>query len=372
MKRNECVPPQLAAELTPHVAIFTTPANFDHEKIRVGEFKGLVYIEVLGASDQGRLVAIWRDEQAYKAAAARFLHRVGLDQVAPMWEGFQLAILTPLKGFLTLLTPARLLAGISTLALVLGNFSTIRDIVSSAIFPPSIQASLQPTSADVVEDDPYRTEASIRNTRSLGNCSIDFAELSVTPANGIEMNPLQDALYSSVKPNERVPLSLTGKALHAGTYSLTVKGTAKAGWFWKTERPFEASAQVTVWRPYVLSPHRDKHVNTNGQLRTAVFELKVGRRYPSGLRAKAVLEPTAGIRFTSVGFPGTPNWPPPTENWSEKGKEIATIEWRTPDLPGLHVVQFNLLLESVGDVGKSDNDWEKIVQNVSCFFNEPQ
>src|SRR5436305_6260576 len=81
-----------AAELTPHVVFFSTPDAFNHEKLKIDAYKGLLHVEILGggAGSEGRLLTAWRDKPAYEAAKPRSVSDTGLATTNLLWEGFYL------------------------------------------------------------------------------------------------------------------------------------------------------------------------------------------------------------------------------------------------------------------------------------------
>ncbi len=362
-------PPEVPADRTPHVVIFSTPAAFHHEEIDVGACKGLLYVEALGGEGDGtgRLLAAWRDRDAYQAARARFLDANEGISEGGAWQGPHLDTLRPKKRWWQQWTPARIWAAVATLFLALAYVEKIRDASGWLIGPPLIETSSKPVPANFLAGEPFLLDVTVRNTRQLGDCVVEFLDQRAEPPNGLVLDQLARRTVPAVKPNGEAILPVTGWAQQEGKYKVVIRARATAGLISSTEE-FEAQADVRVWRALEFGTRRVKNTTAGGKLCEAEVDLHVGRRYPLGIEAEAELKQVPGVHFLAVRFPGTSQFTP--RHTDEPGKEVATLEWRTPELAPMRTTTFSLILESVANAGKTRDEWEAVVRGILCHFNE--
>jgi hypothetical protein len=360
------IPPVLAPELTPHVVFFSTPENFHHETLKVNGYKGLLYSEALGGppGNQGRLLTVWRDQRAYAAVKTRFLEENGLGTDTP-WEGFHLGTRQP-KPYLT---PARIWAAIAALVtiffLVLGRAKEIRDASGWMVGPPVIEASTPSAVTDVLVGEAFKFQVMVRNTRSFGDCFIEFIDPPEHPSS-VQLEPLSHHTVPAINPNHTATVTVSGTAPRKeGEYKIVVKGRATAGWI-PSDRPFEQSALLKVWPLCEFKPHT---VKGNGKRCVAEFELHSGQAFPTGLDVQVRLDRVPGVQFTVVSFRETPQWVP-FQNWDEPGKEVAGMEWSTPPIVAKEVILFTLVLESNAEKGKTSDEWQGVVKDVYFRWNK--
>jgi hypothetical protein len=369
-KRKMTVPPAPATELTPHVVFFSVPASFDYEEFKVGTYKGLLYLEALGAGaeKEGRLLTVWRDKRAYEAANPRFLDDTGLTNNNSLWEGFHLRTSKAEKSRWKRLSPSQIWAVVVTIFLALGYVEKVRDASGWLIGPPRIETSSQSTPIDVLIGEPFKFEVTVRNTRPLGDCFIEFLDVSADEPSVLALDPLALRSVPAVKPDSKAVLPVLGKAMHEGKSKVVIRGQATAGLI-PSKQEFRLSSEINVWPPLKLGLRHLKDTTADGKLCEVEFEFHPGRRFPLGVEAEAKLERVPDVRFIGVRFPGTNDFTP-CESWKVPGKEVATLEWRTPELVPMRRMTFSVLLESVAKQGKTRDEWEVVIQGIYCAFNE--
>jgi len=363
-------PPKLAAELTPHVVIFFTQANFDHKKLEVNAHKGLLYVETLGggAGNSGRLLTVWRDKPAYDAAKPQFLNETGLLNDKTLFEGYHLGTREGEKSFVKRLTLAQICATIAILVVALQNVKIIGDASGWLFGPPAIETSIHSTPTDVLIGEPFKFEMTARNTSPLGESYIEFLKQLANPPNGLSLDQLAVRSVPAIKPDGKAVLPVSGKALSEGKYTVLVEGRAKAGYI-SSKLKFTMSAEVRVWPRLALSARRVKNRTAEGKVCQAEFDLRVGRRFPAGIDAVFKLERVPGVLFIGLSFPGK-NVYTPYQKWDKPGKEVATLEWRSPELIPMTAVPFTIILESTAKQGKTSEEWEAVVQGIQFTYDE--
>jgi len=371
-RNGASVPPAAGAELTPYAVMFAMPAGFNYAgNVNVDAYKGLLYAEALGVSGggDGRLLAVWRDRPAYEAAKASFLDNTGLPPQV-LWEGYHLDVRRPGKPWWRRLTPAGVWAALATLSLVLTNLQTIWSGYGWLVGPPDIQPVVPAEATNVLVNEPFRFEVMERNTRTVGDCSIEFTEESADRPGGLAFDPLMGGLHPGVKPDGTAVLTVSGKGLQEGLYQVRVNGRAKAGVIPSTRDFMTPPAVVRVWgeAPHVVSGPVKKLL-AGGKACEAEFELKTGRGSPDGIVLQALLLRFPGVRFDVVRFPGTTQFTPGPPAGAP-GKEVASIKWKTSELLPKHAIPFTLLLESMAEKGKTAEDWDTVVQAVQ-FVPQP-
>lgn len=173
-RRSKIIPPLSLEETTPQAVIFSTPTDFEYTKIDVGTYKGLLYMEVLGATagNNGRILTVWRSRSAYEAAKPRFLSGANLEEARVLFEGFHLDTCLANKSWWRRLTLSQIWAGIATIFLALGYVGQIRDASGWLFGPPKIERSVPPVPIDVLLGERFKCEVAARNIRSLGDCYI--------------------------------------------------------------------------------------------------------------------------------------------------------------------------------------------------------
>ena len=369
-RSRKAVVPTPAAELTPHAVLFSVPTAFRYEKVEVGTYRGLLYMEALGSGSkqEGRLLTIWRDNTAYQAAQPRFLHDTGLTSNDAVWEGFHLDTCLAKRRWWRRLTLTQVWAGLATLFLLLGYAQQARDACGWLVGPPAIEPSIESAPINILAGEPFKFTVAVRNTRALGDCFIEFLDQSVDSSDALALDPLSLRSFPAVKPNGEAVLPVSGKAKQEGEFNVIVKGRATAGLIW-SERTFESPRKVKVWRPVAIGPRRVKHTTKDGKSCEAEFKLLVGRHFPVGLEAEAKLERVPNVCFVGVRFPDMHSASPPHETM-RPGHEVATLEWRTRELAPMCVAPFTLLLKNVGSQNKTREQWEAIVESIQCTFSE--
>jgi hypothetical protein len=361
-------PPALGTELTPHAVLFATPANFNHaQKVKADGYKGLLYVESFGggAGNDGRLLVVWRDHAAFDAAKDQFLQDTGLTNM--LWEGYHLDNRQPGKPWWRRMTLTGIWAAVATISLVLSNLQTIYNGRGWLVGPPLIETNAPTAGQDVLVGDPFNFEVSARNVRPVGDCFIEFIEPSADRPGGLSFNSLR-ASHPGVKPDGVVSFSVSGTASQEGEYQVVVPVNATAGVI-PSVRKFAVAVAVRVWQPLALGPRRVKNRRADGKTCEAEFELDAGRPYSDGVDAQAVLIGFAGVRFIGVRFPGT------TQFFSDQpskkiGKEVASLDWTTPEILPKHKIPFTLLLESTAEKGKTAEEWDTVIQSIQFEFNQ--
>lgn len=358
---NSPQPPAAPAASPPHVAVFRTPAGFDATRIKIDDYRGLLYVESLGrgATRDGRLLTVWRDRAAYRATAPRFNAGSGLTPLRPPWQGFHLgtrAIKPPrLKRLLIWLPYAW--AVLATLVAVLDYPDKFVDRFG----PPTVEASIESAPIDVLVGDPVKFKVGVRNTRAIGECFVAFTSQSVSPPNGIALKSVGAHSVPGVKPDDIASVPVEGTAIGPGLYTISIEGRATAGLL-RQQQPFKLEPQVRIWPALEVTEGRVKELLDGSKACKAEFQMRPGREFARGVAMEALLEHVPRVRFRFVLYPEFASRDAPSENWGTPGQEIAKAAWKTGELKAMRPKSFWIVL--VGDQARNRDEWELVVRSV--------
>jgi hypothetical protein len=353
----------------PYVAEFAIQPRFDLATVKPADWKGLLYAQVLVGEKECRLLTFWTDQRDFAVIKEVFPARLGLtgDAAQPAWAGFHRDAKRPStphwRASLTTIW-----AAVATLFVVLGYFDKLRDAFAWMVVPPKAVIAEATRPADVLIGEEFEVPFEVHNVRSLGTCNVHFdaprfEPLEGSPANGLELaHPVAD--YPSLKSGDKQVVKVSGKAVKAGDYRITLTGVSRSGFLFPAA-PLTSEQTVNVWLPWRVGERRlaklDKHYCV------AEVDLWVGRTFPGGLEALARLARLPGVRFQVVISPRVSR-ADPAQEFGRKGAEVAMLRWWFGSLEGLKRVPFSLELGS--DDERTPENWRQVIQQIDFDFQE--
>jgi hypothetical protein len=261
------------------------------------------------------------------------------------------------------------ITAIAAVLLLLLAFVEQRLDLSGLQFDRSdFETSIPPEEVDVMRGELFNFDVRARNSRRHGTCSIRYLPPAAAPEKGIDFAQVYGTYFPGVPPGSDTTFRISGKAVRAGDYKVTIKGIARAGLI-RREIPFEQSVDVRVWLPWSIGTRTVKQISPDGKRCEAEFEFRPGRRYARGLKSEAKVERLGRVRIRFVRFPGTDQFEP-FEEWDRPGKEVAILDWNTGEIRAMRVISFTLMIETDAEKGKTLADWECLVQKIHFSFNE--
>lgn len=354
-------------ETPPYVVEFQVPTQFDSATVDLGQFKGLLYLQVLVKGLDLRLLTFWTSQQAYLPVQALFPTRIGLASgTAPSWEGFHReARGRKVVSWWTIVTAGW--AAIATFFVILGYSEKLRDAFAWIIAPPQLVAFGPPLPVEVVVGEAFDIDFKVRNVSSLGISSIHFdseqfldSGNTVAPAHGLELLHLADARFAAMKPNDEKSFKLFGKALQAGTYEVIVKGDSHSG-IWS--KPISVSGVVRVWKPLDFGERR----LGDNQLRECAVVVKffVGRPQAK-VDIQANLAGEAGVTFENqLQFPNSSTGR--VGHIDTPGKENTFLRWQAENLLDAKK-SYEVILRLKSQTDRTSQEWEGIVKKIEFRF----
>jgi len=280
--------PPLPAESTAYVTIFKVPVTFDPLSVPIDECPGLQYCQVLknNANTESRLLAVWRDHDAFRAVNRAFLAHMGFTAADCIdWEGLHCGLRQPKPSWKRFLTFANILATVSTVALFFGNIESIIDFFGSHFGPPQIDAPNTRDHKFLFREDSLKFEVPAQNNASVGECSVVYT-MTADPE-GLELDPPPKGPIH-VKHGEQKSLPVSGRALQPGDFVVTVTWKAKSG-FLGLRKEFESHHKVKIWQAFEFKPGRIelRDIDAKTKMCQAKFDLFTGSDFPDGLRVTA-------------------------------------------------------------------------------------
>lgn len=356
-------------ESVPYVAEYQVASQFDHTTIKIPDFKGLLYFQILTGSHRCRLLTFWKDQQAYLAVKDLFPVRIDLGaNVAPTWVGIH----RDAKGPTSVVWRKYLTTGwavIATLFVILGYFEKFRDTFAWIIVPVKAEMIGPQKPIDLLVGERFEAVFEVKNINSFGNCNAKFngAKLEAIQgslADGLRVDPHTTAVFPIIKPGEKQSFKVTGKAVKAGDYRILVEGTAKSGYIQPSSISLSSSRMIKVWYPIAIGQRR---VGKNDQKSCdAEIELLVGRKFPPGLEIEAKLERVPGIKLKGVRFPRVSKFDVYYNN--AVGEEVALLVWQSSFVEPMKSLSFTLMLKSEKD--RTQQDWENVLKQIQFEFEE--
>jgi hypothetical protein len=353
----------------PFVAEFVVESRFDLADLKVPDWKGLLYAQVLVGPTECRLLTFWVDESAFLAVKALFAPRNSLiaNVPQPSWTGLYRdargSKTWSWKGLLTTLWAAA-----ATVFVILGYFEKLRDGIAWLVLPAeAVVADPDKPVEDVQQGEDLTASVDVLNSRSLGTCDIHFQSptfepVGGSPADGLRQLHLDITEYGGLKSGDKHTFKLLGKAAKPGLYGVSLLGSSSSGYFFSA-RKLAARRQVRVWAPWQLD-HRQL-VRWNKHYGVVELGLRIGRALPLGLEADALLTREPGVRFQAVISPHVQRADLP-EEVNTKGAEVTEIHWWFDSLEGLKLITFTLELGS--DAEQSRESWEQIADRLAFDF----
>jgi len=367
MKRRS-VPPVAPSDRVPHVSVFAISNAFQYTEVKCDKFKGLLYAQIVRhrSTDDGWILTMWRDKEAFDAVSSWFLSETGLQ--APMCEGIHLDFREPRKSVWRRLTIAQLWAAVASLLLIGQNLHNSWTGYQWLVGRPSIETSAAPTVVDALVGEPFQFDLHVKNTRQEGNCDILFSKLSSEPPDAMALEPLAARHASAVEPNKDAVLSVKARPLRDGRFKVKINGQATTG-FIPQHLDIAAQIDVRVWRALSWESRGVRQATADGKLCEADFVLSPGKHFSLGLDTEARLDRSPGVRFVAVRFPGVQDFTP-LQVANTPGKEVATLTWRTPEIKEMREVSFTLILAADQPTGKTRPEWEVLAQSIRFGFDQ--
>ena len=362
-------PPALPDTITPYGIQYTAPAAFSCQAVKIGDYRGLLFAHVVKDARSGelRILTAWQSRDAFVAKGGDFFDASGLKAAggAVAWEGVLGDTIQAKKPLWSYFTPARVIAVISVVFLVLSWLKEIRD-ASGWLLGPEVEPITASEPVNIlVGDEPIKFTMGVRNAKPIGECEIQFKELRADPPGFIQVGPLTVKQVPALAPNAPAEERVSVTAVKPGNCEVRLSGEATSG-LWPQTRPFSSTFPVHAWSAIAVGKRSLQ--TSNPKFCEGEYELLVGKRFPSGLEIEAKIEHVPAVQLLKVRFPGTKQWVP-AHNWDKPQKEVATLVWQTNEIEAFRSVPFSILF---GNEGKKleANDWESLVRQVQFTFEE--
>jgi hypothetical protein len=339
-------------EPIPYVISFPAPAGFSLTAIKVDDFPGLMYVQVVPDGIGQRLLSFWRDSQAYAGSAGPFTAQVGgalgthipvQGPGLPKWQ------FDPSKTFGCLLA---LLAGA---AAVLSQFDVVRKPFAS----PEAYVSGQGHPLDVREDQKFDAEFQARNSHSFAPCDLRledpiFTPVGESPRDGLKLHHLNVPPLTNIGPGDSRAVKVYGIARKPGKYDVVVRGKASAGWAGHKDVVSDRQ-RVKVWKTFELLGDREVSPLDEGRSCEVTFRLRAGQSFAYGVELEFLLE-EKGVWFNYAKIQGV------REDNKSYVEGVTNITCKTPALAEFREYRLTLGLEST--MKREASEWERLGKEI--------
>lgn len=354
----------------PYSVIFVTDKAFKATRISVGKHGGLISIEFSAGETDGRLITVWNNQAAYESDGVALISEHSL-KTPPLFQGKHEGPLFPSfwrrpwrrPTLWELFTGA--VAGLSLFVGALPIAENVRSVKGWLVGPAEVQV-VKAENYDVLEGDKVTLRTTLKNSRTLGDCRVLFADVTAddpVAITGLEVLGADTAIAAAGDS----PITITGRAGYKdGLVKITLKGKASAGLI-NSESEFTGPvATVRVWRELKFERSPLVTLLELGKACQVAFEAQPGASFPFGARVVAgfhtnnpsEIELLRDIQFYTTDFPAPRD---EMRTYSLKGEWLgASLIWSTPALEAMRPVRFNVYLQWKGAGFKTGDEWVAI------------
>jgi hypothetical protein len=366
----------------PYVVVHSIGSRTGSPSIKQSDFPGLHYVQIVNTRDGRRLISLWTNEGAFQDQeedlAGVFDFAPGAD--SRLFEGPQTIAVVPkaraIRRFRTWLwehsgAAAAILAGLAGL---LSHVDSIVDWTVQNFKPAAVSVAGGQAELPVGKGQRFSTVFDLQNESSFASSymRVETAEIFDSqgkPAPGaIQLDEFRGQTFSIVKPGESRSLTLSGRAIEPGIYTLKIEGFAsRPRPLWYDGRvEFTESRKIDVWKPISLKKEAAKPTADGNQCKIG-FQLRAGKPLPRGLECSAdlTLVPNTNLTVVAPGVfgqhLGEPNETP--------ANEAVSISWNTVPLERFDQIRGNVILTPKDGKPLSQDRWREIAAHLA--FNEP-
>ncbi len=359
-------------DAVPYVTVYDVPATYTLPDASVSDIKGLLVVALEKSATDRRVTAYWKNRDSYLGCGNTLLINFALGAgLVPSWEGFQIGAKAPPGPNWLKRNWATLVAFLAGAAAVIGHFEKVRDCVGSLLPAPAVVVIAERAEIDVLANDEFDLECTLRNTSEWVPSRIDFKSVKTDPPTLVALEGAVPGPFLGLKPgaDEKFKLhgvaygeSTDGQASAEQTPHVAFKFDGTASTWTRSSAVAARPIQLRIWPRRTVGEKRRGKVDLQGKRCQVVFEFMVGDELANGFDARAMLAPSNDVRFEYLQFPGYPRLEHPAEDTDQ----VAVGTWSSPAVTARKRYRFVLYLES--SQTHSEQEWDKVVRDIEIKF----